>query len=174
MLMFFSVTGITLNHPQWFTATPSTVMLEVPLHTAWVSAFKMAQEVEQLNLLTEELNTRWDLGLPRNIDHDETEWVLDYQRPGGLGTVVLDLESGLLSYEETQDGLVALINDLHKGRHTRTPWVVLIDVVALVCLLFALTGTVLLWTHSSKRPSTWPLVSLGTVLPLVVYFWFVP
>ena len=173
-LVFFSVTGITLNHPDWFSPSSSSEYTEVTLPSGWIEQFSGAGEVAQLSMLTLELDQRWGIGLPRNIDHDELEWVLDYQRPGGLGTVVLDLQSGLLSYEQTNDGFVALANDLHKGRHAGSYWAVLIDVVALVCLAFAVTGLVLLWIHASKRRSTWPLVGLGTVLPLVVYIWFVP
>ena len=112
--------------------------------------------------------------MPRNIERDEFEWVLDYQRPGGLRTVVLDLETGLLSHENVSDGLVALINDLHKGRHTGLVWVALIDVVAIICVFFGITGLVLLWVHAPKRGSTWPLVGLGLVLPVLTYFLFVP
>ncbi len=173
-LAFFSITGITLNHPDWFTSSVSSEYAEITLSASWLDEFHSAEEVDRLSQLTIELDHRWGLGLPRNIDHDEFEWVLDYQRPGGLGTVVLNLESGFLSYEETSDGFVALINDLHKGRHAGLPWAVVIDVVAAVCLSFAVTGLILLWIHAPKRRSTWPLVGLGAVLPLIVYIWFVP
>lgn len=173
-LVFFSMTGITLNHPDWFAAQRSVALLEAKVSSAWLADFSEADEAARLGLLAVELDDRWGLGLPRNIDHDEVEWVLDFQRPGGLGTVVLDLESGLLSYEEVSDGLVAVINDLHKGRHSGLVWSLLIDVTAVVCLLFGITGLVLLWLHASKRASTWPLVGLGTLLPLALYLWFVP
>lgn len=173
-LVFFSVTGITLNHPDWFSAGGSTGFSAAALPAGWMADFEGAGDADRLAMLTAELDERWGLGLPRNIDADEVEWVLDYQRPGGLGTVVLDLESGELSYEETSDGFVALVNDLHKGRHAGAAWGALIDIVSLVCLVFALTGLVLLWVHAAKRRATWPLVGLGTVLPVVVYLWWVP
>lgn len=79
-----------------------------------------------------------------------------------------------MSHEKVDDGFVALINDLHKGRHSGKVWFYLIDVVAVICLLFAVTGILLLVVHARKRPSTWPLVAIGTVLPLVLYWIFVP
>jgi hypothetical protein len=173
-LVFFSITGITLNHPDWFSADRSAEIQDVELGEAWLADFIERDELGRLNLLTRELDARWGLGLPRNIDRDAVEWVLDYQRPGGLGTVVLDLESAVLTYESVSDGLVALVNDLHKGRHAGLPWVVLIDVVSVVCLVFALSGLVLLWAHASKRASTWPLVGLGLGVPLILFFGFVP
>lgn len=172
-LVFFSITGITLNHPDWFSADRAVEVQEVAMTGAWMTQFSAEDELGQLDLLTTELDLRWGLGLPRNIDRDEIEWVLDYQRPGGLGTVVLDLDTSVLSYESVSDGLVALINDLHKGRHAGQAWVLLIDVVSVLCLVFALSGLVLLWVHASKRASTWPLVALGVGGPILVFFWFV-
>lgn len=173
-LLFFSVTGITLNHPDWFGSDRSSAYSEIELAAAWQVKFHDADDLGKLELLAEEVRRHWVLGVPRNIDHDEYEWVLDYQRPGGLSTVVLDMERGLLSHEAVNDGLVALINDLHKGRHSGKVWFYLIDVVALVCLLFAATGILLLAVHAGKRPGTWPLVALGTILPLLLYWIFVP
>ena len=173
-LLFFSVTGITLNHPQWFSTTPTEQFTEVVLPEQWLQAFERADEVTRLDYLAKELDARWGLGVPRNIDRDEYEWVLDYQRPGGLSTVVLELDSGTLSLEQVSDGLVAVINDLHKGRHSGRVWFYLIDITAAICIVFSITGLLLLYVHASKRRSTWPLVTLGTVLPLLLYWIFVP
>lgn len=173
-LAFFSVTGITLNHPDWFRASHAREAAQVNMAPEWMARFREAPEQTQLGLLTHETAARWGLDVPRNIDRDEYEWVLDYPRPGGLGTVILDLEAETLSYERIDDGLVALVNDLHKGRHTGLAWKVLIDVVSVVCLLFSLTGLVLLRVHAGKRASTWPLVGLGALIPLSIYWWFVP
>ena len=173
-LAFFSITGITLNHPDWFDARPTVASEVVTLPPAWIETFRAADELAQLESLAAELDNRWRLGIPRNIDRDEVEWVLDYQRPGGVATVVLSLASGELSLERVDDGLVAVINDLHKGRHTGTAWYYFIDVTAVICLLFAITGLLLLYVHAGKRRSTWPLVGLGTVVPFVLYWIFVP
>ncbi|MCB1689639.1 MAG: PepSY-associated TM helix domain-containing protein [Halioglobus sp.] len=173
-LLFFSVTGITLNHPQWFSATPAEQSEQVVMSAQWLQAFEQADEIAQLDYLAKELDERWGLGLPSNIDSDEFEWVLDYQRPGGLSTVVLALDSGTLSLEQVNDGLVAVINDLHKGRHSGLVWFYLIDITAIICIAFSITGLLLLYVHASKRRSTWPLVTLGTVLPLLLYWIFVP
>ena len=173
-LAFFSITGITLNHPDWFDARPSVASEAVTMPPAWIEKFRAADELAQLESLAAELDNRWRLGIPRNIDRDEVEWVLDYQRPGGFATVVLSLASGELSLERVDDGLVAVINDLHKGRHTGTAWFYFIDVTAVICLLFAITGLLLLYVHAGKRRSTWPLVGLGTAVPFVLYWVFVP
>ena len=40
-------------------------------------------------------------------------------------------------------------------------------------VIVAITGLVLLWLHSAKRKSTWPLVGAGLVLPAAVAIIFI-
>lgn len=174
LLLFFSVTGITLNHPDWFEADRSSEEQRISLPADWLQQFGQTDALGQLNLVAQLVSDHWQLSIPRNIERDDVEWVLDYQRPGGLTTVVVDLDLGEVTMERVDDGLVALINDLHKGRHSGKAWRVLIDVTALVCIFFSVTGVLLLIVHARKRPSTWPLVLAGTVLPFLIYWSFVP
>ena len=44
---------------------------------------------------------------------------------------------------------------------------------ALASLIFGITGLFLLWLHSAKRKSTWPLVGAGLVLPAAVAIIFI-
>ena len=48
-----------------------------------------------------------------------------------------------------------------------------IDIAAIACAIFSLTGLGLLWVHAGKRPSTWPLTGLGLVAPVLLYAVFV-
>lgn len=173
-LIFFSITGITLNHPDWFSAERHVSETVIQLERSWLDTFQQAPQTAQLAQLTHLVDKYWALPVPRNIDRDAVEWVLDYQRPGGVATVILDVSAGRLVLEQVDDGAIALINDLHKGRHSGRAWSLLIDGVAVVCLFFAITGLVLLWVYARKRTSTWPLVILGALVPLIIYGVYVP
>jgi hypothetical protein len=94
-------------------------------------------------------------------------------RPGGDAWLTIDRETGALQYETTDRGWISYLNDLHKGRHTGRAWQIFIDVLAGACLIFTMTGLVLLQIHASKRPSTWPLVLLGIVMPVAMMLFFV-
>ncbi len=48
-----------------------------------------------------------------------------------------------------------------------------IDIFAFACLVFALTGLVLLQLHSAKRKSTWPLVGAGVAIPAAIAILFI-
>ncbi len=93
-------------------------------------------------------------------------------RPGGDGWVSIDRASGAVTSEFTDRGWISYLNDLHKGRNSGAVWKWFIDIFAFACLVFALTGLFLLWLHSAKRPTTWPIVALGLAIPagLAVFF----
>lgn len=71
-------------------------------------------------------------------------------------------------FEDTDRGWIAYFNDLHKGRHTGVAWSWFIDVFAGVCVLFSLTGLLLLQRQVSSRPATWPLTGLGLLVPVLL------
>ena len=52
-------------------------------------------------------------------------------------------------------------------------WFWFIDVFAVACVIFAVTGLALLWLHARGRPSTWPIVGLGLLIPVVIALLFI-
>jgi uncharacterized protein len=94
-------------------------------------------------------------------------------RPGGDAWLSINRESGEMDYEITNRGWISYLNDLHKGRNTGTAWSWFLDVFSSMALVFSLTGLCLLYMHSANRPSTWPLVGIGVVIPLVLAILFI-
>jgi hypothetical protein len=62
---------------------------------------------------------------------------------------------------------------MHKGRNTGAVWSWFIDIFAVACVVFCITGFLILKYHAAKRPSTWPVVGFGIVLPIVLALLFV-
>ena len=90
------------------------------------------------------------------------EVYLSLPRPGGDAWLSIDRASGAVEYERTDRGWIAYLNDLHKGRNTGAAWRWFIDIFALACLVFCITGLFLLQTACAPaRASTWPLVGAG-------------
>ena len=94
-------------------------------------------------------------------------------RPGGDAWLRIDRESGAVEFEHTDRGWVSYLNDLYKGRHTGVAWSWFIDVFAAACLLFSITGLFILKLHAANRPTTWPLVALGLVIPVLLALLFI-
>ncbi len=103
----------------------------------------------------------------------DAEVYLSLPRPGGDAWLVIDRESGEVSYERTDRGWVSYFNDLHKGRNTGTAWSWFLDIFSITTLVFCITGMFMLNMHAGNRPATWPLVGLGVVVPLILVILFI-
>ncbi len=176
-LFLFAVTGITLNHAASIPATPvvseQTATLPAPL-------------VERLEAFPKDTTdpvpdavARWAsdalsitiAGRPTETTPEEVYVAL--AEPGGDGWLTIDRATGEAVHERTKRGWVAYLNDLHKGRNTGAVWFWFIDVFAVACIVFAVTGFGLTWLHARQRPSTWPLLGLGLLIPVVIALIFI-
>jgi len=143
LLIFFSVTGVTLNHPEWFKSIePSTSERELTLPIKRFSGESISQtEIDDLTFQVEQA-----LGINLKnavfeIMSDELYFAL--KKAGISTTVTVDLTSGEVFYEQINYGLWAIVNDLHKGRNTSVFWQWVIDITSVLFIVFAITGFML-------------------------------
>ena len=175
-LLLFAVTGFTLNHAGAIEARPVVTHVEKPVPPDVLAALEngMASRAPLPPPLRAWLRAElgFDVGA-REAEWDADEVYLSLPRPGGDAWLSIDRVGGSLEYERTDRGWIALANDLHKGRGTGASWSWFIDVFALACLVFSITGLWLLKLHATARPATWPLVGFGVLLPLLLFLLFV-
>lgn len=176
-MLLFAVTGITLNNARHIEAEPAVSSSEIVLPPAILSSLQ-AQPSNDKSPLPDDV-ADWLLDhLDINAAGKPTEWSGDevyvsLPRPGGDAWLTIELESGALNHELTDRGWISYLNDLHKGRNTGNAWSWFLDVFSVMAIVFSLTGLCLLYMHSANRPSTWPLVGLGMVIPLVLALLFI-
>lgn len=179
-MLLFSFTGITLNHATQIESVPKVVTQKRQLPDDLMATLRplvarhagrnAALPTGLAVWLTDNLRLRV-ADLPAEWSDDEI--YLAMPRPGGDAWLRIGIEEGSVEYEHTDRGWIAWLNDLHKGRHSGTVWAWFIDAFALGCLLFSLTGLLILKIHAGQRLSTWPLVGLGVVLPLLIALLFI-
>jgi hypothetical protein len=173
-MLAFSITGITLNHASRIGASPETVTRQAQLPEALrANLANSAKEAEADAPLPLDLVAHIDDALGVSLAGRIPEWSADeiyvsMPRAGGDGWIAIDLASGAIETESTDRGWVAYFNDLHKGRNTGPAWSWFIDVFAIACLVFCLTGLILLQLHARQRGMTWPMVGLGLLVPLLL------
>lgn len=173
-MLLFAITGITLNHAAQIESRPQVENRSARLPTPLQADLQAAPPAAGLPpALQQWLEGELDL----RLDGREAEWTegtlyIGLPRPGGDAWLSLDLASGALEYESTDRGWIAWLNDLHKGRNTGEAWTCFIDAFAGVCVIFSLTGLLLLQRQAAFRPSTWPLTGLGLLLPLLIVLLF--
>src|SRR3954470_24224289 len=173
-LLLFCITGITLNHASAIGATPDVIRKSAPLPANLRPLLAAGHAGAPLpDELGDWIEDQFDLDLDRaDVEWSPEELYVSAPGPGRDAWVSIDRASDVAASEITDRGSIAFLNDLHKGRNTGVVWKMFIDVVAAACVFFALTGLVLLWIQARQRTSTWPLVSLGVALLVVLMILF--
>jgi uncharacterized protein len=175
-LLLFAATGVTLNHAAQIEATPRTEQRSASLPPPLLVALGTRGEGEAP--LPPKVE-RWlddELGIAlrgRQGEWSAEEIYLSLPSPGADAWLSIDRETGAIEYERTDRGAIAYLNDLHKGRNAGPAWAWFIDVFALACVVFSITGLFLLQMHARQRPGTWPWVGLGLLLPVLLALLFV-
>ncbi len=176
-MLLFAITGLTLNNADHIEAKPVVSKQAVTLPSALLADLRVEASNNKAPLPLSV--THW-IASAINVDvtGKPAEWSADeiylsLPRPGGDAWLSIDTQSGELNYELTTRGWISYLNDLHKGRNAGTAWSWFLDVFSVAALVFSLTGLCLLYMHSANRPSTWPLVGLGVVVPLVLAILFI-
>ncbi len=174
-LLVFSATGITLNHAAQIESEPNiqthTEILPASVLRSLSGEFESAAPIP--GIVADWLSKEMDIRVAgRSVEWSEDELYVSLPRPGGDAWLSIDRQSGELEYENTSRGVIAWLNDLHKGRNTGAAWRWFIDLFAVACLLFALTGLWLLQLHSRQRGNTWPIVGLGLAIPALLIILF--
>lgn len=166
-MLLFAITGITLNNAARIEASPVVTRAEAMLPEPMLTTLEADQPLSPAlrNWLSAELGVSMESGKP---EWSDDELYLSLPRPGGDAWLTIDRESGAVEYERTDRGVIAYLNDLHKGRHTGTAWSWFIDLFSGACVVFCLTGLFLLYLHGRHRPATWPVVGAGFVIPLLL------
>lgn len=174
-MIAFAVTGVTLNHAADIPTKPKITTLEGVLPEALLRLVQQTDEAEAA--LPGGVRDWLEIELSLRVDQKPAEWSEDeiylaLPRPGGDAWLSIDRETGDAIYESTSRGWVSYFNDLHKGRSTGTAWRWFIDIFAGACIVFSVTGLILLQFHAVRRPSTWPLVGVGFIAPLLLIILF--
>lgn len=175
-LVLFAITGFTLNHAADIEAAPTVVEKSAQMPAAVLG--NLGDDPAGGKGRLPALVATWvEDNFPVKAS-GEAEWSADEvylpaPRPGGDAWVAIDRATGAVTSEVTDRGWISYLNDLHKGRNSGGEWSLFIDIFAFACLVFAITGLFLLWLHSAKRKSTWPLVGAGLVLPAAIAIIFI-
>lgn len=172
LLLFFSVTGVTLNHPTWQSKLGASQSLSVFVlpdeFQQWPQEQEQAEYAHTLANWIQQEGVKAVSWQPR-FDADEQTLELSFKRPAGYAVALVDFGSAEIELEQQFSGYLALANDLHKGRDAGLLWKWLIDITAIACLVFALTGFYLLLKMPSKKSVGNALAVIGGMMAILAY-----
>ena len=175
-MLLFAVTGITLNHAATIGATPVVVDTGGTLPRPLLHMLSAPHAADAPLPVPVAKAVVAAVGLDpagKSVEWSDTDAYVALPRPGGDAWVSIERATGKITAETTDRGWISYLNDLHKGRNAGAAWFWFIDVFAGACILFTLTGLLLLQLHARHRPSTWPIVAAGLALPVLLAILFV-
>lgn len=184
VVLFFSVTGITLNRPELFEASKPNIQshnLTLPSHLFSIQNDRLEPNAAAFqSFLVEQAGVS---GKPSGLDVyaeiEDGELVvgevsMDFKGPGYNASVFADVVMQTVEVETTDYGVIALLNDLHKGRNSGEVWKWFIDITALLMIFFVITGVCLLLPKKKTLNTSIKWMLFGSALYWFIYFVAVP
>ena len=168
IVLFFAITGITLNHQDWFANQQATSERHGTIDSSLLETVDKLQVVEAL---------RSDAGMRGALSDfriDASQCEVVFKGPGYEASAFVDRATGRYDVTESRMGFAAVINDLHKGRDTGGVWKAVIDISAVLLVFISLTGLILLYFVHKYRLAGMILLGAGALTTYIVYVVWVP
>jgi len=169
VLFFFAVTGLTLNHAEWFSSAQRTVQAKGTVNIAWVQG-----SVAKLEIVEHFRRTHRVSGALTDFRIDDGQCSVSFKGPAYTADIFVDRATGAYDLTETRMGFAALLNDLHKGRDTGRAWVWVIDISAVLMTLVSSSGLVLLFYLQKRLVTGLATLAAGALACYLAYLLWVP
>ena len=139
-LIFFSATGILLNHPDWIarpSAEPETLSLQLAPADVTL-ALKSADPGDALSqLVGKKVALR---GAYSSADVGDTQALLRFEGIKGNSDVNVDLKTGATEISIKTSDAATILDDLHRGKNAGAAWRAIIDFAGMLALLLSEIG----------------------------------
>ena len=172
LVLFFAITGITLNHQEWFADQQVTTTRLGAMNTAWLRT-PTADGVDKLQVVEYLRASSGVRGALTDFRIDDQTCDVAFKGPGYTADALVDRATGKFEITEARMGFAAIINDLHKGRDTGAVWKAVVDVSAGLLVFISLTGLVLLYFTHKYRAAGLMLIAIGAAVSYLTYLAFV-
>jgi hypothetical protein len=174
VVLFFSFTGLTLNHPSWLGGDKQVnVKNKGTLNVKWVNNAD-TNKIAKLEIVEFLRKTHHLTGYVSEIRIDDAEVSVTLKGPAYSADAFIDRETGKYELSEIKMGIVAIMNDLHKGRDSGSGWGWLIDISAVFLILVSLSGLILLCFIKKKRVAGFITGVVGLLICYLIYAMLVP
>lgn len=164
IVLFFGLTGITLNHPDWtFGDATDRRTFEGTL-----PAGSTTPANTDFLAISEFVRATFDVkGAITDYGTNGADGTLNYKGPGYSATLFFRTDTGTFDLNVEQQGFLAVMNDLHKGRDTDSAWNWVVDLAGGLLVLVAATGLGIQLFLRKRRTRALLLAAGGTILTVV-------
>jgi hypothetical protein len=174
-LLFFSATGVLLNHPEWMperrdAPQSQDLMLDAPTLARAQQAGDGAGA-----LLAAAIAARAPVrGAFTTADLMDGEALLRFEGARGNSNATVDLTTGRVELDVEQAEALSVLNDLHRGKNVGAAWKLVIDVVGALTIALSLIGFVIFFSMRFRLTTSLVLVGVGLAAMVAIFLAFVP
>lgn len=163
-LLFFSITGILLNHPTWLHGDkPAIVNRQFHLQTRELVSVTIQKEPGPALVQA----MRGPLGLRGEINSSDvagSQLFVRMRGASGSTDLQLDLQSGQGSVSIETFSVAALFKELHRGERTGRVWRALIDVSGVALVTTSILGLMIYFSLRFRLRTALILIAGGTMV----------
>ena len=173
-LMFFSATGIMLNHPEWFEGVPGETRRSVVTLSPERLAASMQDEDVPGSLAAAVAELADVIGVFSSGEVSEDTATLRFEGVRGSTDVSVDLRGGRADVDVVPASASSVLQELHRGTSAGAAWRLLLDVTAALDLGLSLVGYVLFFSLRFRLRTSLALTVGSLVAILAVFVALVP
>lgn len=166
VLIFFSLTGIFLNHPDWFKSNNDERIVKLTLPPSMISSLQ-AQENPSQDIIEYVREKHPLIGRYKSSEVMDGEVMIRLESPAGSTDLWALLDNGEVEITQKAATTISLLNDLHRGKNVGEVWSWLIDISAIIIILLSLAGYILFLTIKT-RLVTHLLLTACSLLALIL------
>ena len=168
-LLFFSVTGLLLNHPEWFEPAKTEQTTQLILPESVLKSIKQQENPSDtiLNYVRQQQNV---VGRYQSSEVMDNEVMIRLESPAGATDIWVMADTGETEITQKPASTVSMLNDLHRGKNSGSAWSWLIDISAIVVIALSLVGYILFLSIKTRLVTHLVLTAASLAL-IILLIW---
>jgi len=170
-ILFFSVTGVMLNHPDWFGfSDPQTRKTE----GAFPPELIKDKEPDKLAIVEKLRKDFGATGALNSFDVQSDQLDIVFKSPARRAEAVINRPGGHIDMTFETHGFAGRFAELHRGTDAGPVWSYVIDITGILLIITSATGLILWMLVPKWRPLGLAAITACTVICGIIYYAFVP
>ena len=168
-LLFFSVTGLLLNHPEWFEPAKTEQTTQLILPESILKSIKQQENPSDaiLNYVRQQQNV---VGRYQSSEVMDNEVMIRLESPAGATDIWVMTDTGETEITQKPASTVSMLNDLHRGKNSGLAWSWLIDISAIIVIALSLVGYILFLSIKTRLVTHLVLTAASLAL-IILLIW---
>ena len=172
-LIFFSATGLMIDHPEWLQGRGKETEFKLTLPPAALAEARRAKDPNAALAAVVAKMTPL-AGVYRSGEMEDTQVDLRFEGVKGSSTVLVDTQTGQADVTIERPTALTVIGDLHRGKNASLPWRMVIDASAIVVLALSIIGYVLFFSLRFRLRTSLILTGVSLLALLAIFVGLTP